>query len=110
MPWVRGDKLTPALKKQVLAGFIYRWTSDNQERERVWTKLHSKPRIPLVTDEEWLKTHVFHVLQDMSRLSRNHHTCRPEYYRIPGDSALDSTARVNMHRELTSEEQGSKGA
>jgi hypothetical protein len=61
---IEGNKLTWSQRKQVLANFIYRWTVDNVNRVRAWKVSvpdpKSWPRIPLISDEEWLGRYSFH--------------------------------------------------
>lgn len=76
-PVIRGDKLPPHLKAEVLRQFIYRWTSENQQRESAWGRM-DKPRIPLISDAQWLREHAFHVTKD-GRLSLKHHHAEPYY-------------------------------
>ena len=75
MPWVRGDKLSPELQRAVKDTFIYRWTKDNPHREDLYHG-RGKPRLPLISDEEWLCNTEFHVVKDETRLSRSHRFCR----------------------------------
>lgn len=77
-PIVRGDKLPEHLKREVLNSFIYRWTTGNTRREDVWKKIKGQPRIPLISDEQWLREHAFHVMKD-GRLSLRHHHAEPHY-------------------------------
>lgn len=64
--YIRGDRLSRTARSQVLARYIYRWTTDNPHRAQAWGKLKpsSHPRIPLVTDDEWLRDHSFAVRAD----------------------------------------------
>jgi hypothetical protein len=61
---IKGIQLSEQQKRQVLAAFIYRWTVDNHQREAAWN--HSVPdktqwpRIPLITDYEWLTRYSFY--------------------------------------------------
>jgi hypothetical protein len=72
MKLIKGDDLNQTQTEQVLSAFIYRWTSDNNARERVWANI-SKPTIPLVSDNQWLKDHAFWFINDGSRLATRHH-------------------------------------
>lgn len=76
---IRGDKLSSDQRRQVLAAFIYRWTSDNGQREAVWRGLRSQPTIPLQTDQQWLAEHAFHFTKDGSRLTRNRKHAEPAF-------------------------------
>ena len=77
-PIIRGDKLPSHLKAEVLRKFIYRWTTENQRRESSWSGISGKPRIPLISDAQWLREHAFHVTKD-GRLSLRHHHAEPYY-------------------------------
>jgi hypothetical protein len=33
---VRGDQLPSNLRREVLSSYLYRWTSDNPQRDRAW--------------------------------------------------------------------------
>jgi len=72
----RGENLTPKQIAQVKAAFLYRWTIENKDSE-AWAYI-STPRIPLVTDEEWIKEHAFYFRKD-GQLSRKHTSCVPVY-------------------------------
>ena len=58
--YVRGDNLPPTARAEVLAAFIYRWTSDNPSRKRAYARI-ARPRVPRITDEEWLRRYAFRV-------------------------------------------------
>jgi len=108
-PLVRGDKLPHNLRMEVRNRFIYRWTSDNDRRAEVYGLCpHCKtrggkpsetniacrqvhPTIPLQTDEQWLKTHAFHVTK-AGRLSERHNHAEPGYM------ADDETRKNPMSR------------
>jgi len=93
MKLVRGDRLTPRQRREVLAGFIYRWTTENPQRVRAWggcskcdvrhpyvnsksSDGHSHPTIPLVSDDAWLRQHAFYVTAP-GGLSQRHRHCEP---------------------------------
>lgn len=73
---VRGDELTPEMRRQVLNSFPFRWTSDNPQRLSAYkcdlcdlrhpyintqsSEGHTHPTIPLQTDNQWLSEHSFH--------------------------------------------------
>jgi hypothetical protein len=57
---VRGDQLPSNLRREVLSQYVYRWTSDNPQRERAWSTAGA-PTMPLVSDEQWLRDHAFYV-------------------------------------------------
>lgn len=75
---VRGDRLPSDLKREVLASYIYRWTSDNASRERAWRGIKGAPTIPLVSDEQWLREHAFHVT-DRGTLDKRQKNAEPAY-------------------------------
>ena len=77
-PLVRGDKLTPAARAEVLRAFIYRWTKDNERRESVRRGISGKPTIPLISDAQWLREHAFMVTKS-GELSRSHRYAEPHY-------------------------------
>jgi len=76
-PVIRGDKLPRHLQEEVLRTFIYRWTTDNTQREHAWRNLE-KPRIPLITDAQWLREHAFHVTK-AGKLDVRHAHAEPHY-------------------------------
>ena len=93
MKLVRGDRLTPRQRAEVLAAFIYRWTKDNAQRVQAWGRCskcdvcnpyvnlksaegHSHPTVPLVSDAEWLRQHAFYVTAN-GDLSQRHRHCEP---------------------------------
>lgn len=93
MELIRGDRLSPELRQQVLNAFIYRWTRDNPRRVEVYGNCpacdircphvgkadgHNHPTIEMVTDEEWLCEHAFYVTGD-GFLSAKHKHCEPAY-------------------------------
>lgn len=77
---IKGIDLTPSQKAQVLRSFIYRWTADNHQREAAWA--HSVPnrlewpRIPLITDYEWLTRYSFYFTP-VGRLSEKQTWAEP---------------------------------
>jgi hypothetical protein len=76
-PVIRGDKLPPHLKAEVLRKFIYRWTTGNTQLDQAYRGIET-PRIPMISDEQWLREHAFHVTKD-GRLSLRHHHAEPYY-------------------------------
>lgn len=96
MQLMRGDRLTAAVRKQVLAAFVHRWTHENakqtygggcpaciQHRQcggsvsvdgKPWHEYH----VPLVTDQEWLREHAFYVTA-AGGLSARHNHCEPAF-------------------------------
>jgi hypothetical protein len=76
--WVRGDKLSPKLRAEVLARFLYRWTHSNPNRERVWRGLSSRPTTLLISDEEWLRRYCFRVTRK-GELDRRVTHASPDY-------------------------------
>lgn len=75
--WITGDKLSPRTRKQVLASYGYRWTHENHHVYR--NMRHLAPRIPLVSDSEWLAEHAFKIKKDGTLDNRNRH-CMPAYF------------------------------
>jgi hypothetical protein len=73
---VRGDALTPEMRRQVENAFVYRWTKENKSRTSVYhcdkcdvannpfvgsnAEGHQHPTIPLQSDDEWLREHAFY--------------------------------------------------
>lgn len=75
---VRGDQLPSNLRREVLASYPYRWTSDNRERERVWRGIEGAPTIPLISDAQWLREHAFYVT-DRGTLDKRKKHAEPAY-------------------------------
>lgn len=75
---VRGDQLPSDLRREILASYPYRWTSDNRDRERVWRSIEGAPTIPLVSDEQWLHAHAFYVT-DRGTLDKRKKHAEPAY-------------------------------
>jgi hypothetical protein len=76
---VRGDKLSESARREVLESHGHRWTVENEARARRWhwAATIDPPRIPLVTDAQWLREHAFHVVRDGSRLMANRRHAEP---------------------------------
>lgn len=74
---IRGDKLTPAQRLEVLAAFVHRDTVERPwiEKDRI---RHGRT-VERVTDEEWLKTHAFYITQD-GHLATKPAYCEPASY------------------------------
>jgi hypothetical protein len=79
MKLITGADLTPTQTEQVLSAFLYRWTTGNSARERVWANISGKPTIPLITDHQWLNEHAFWFINDGSRLALNRKHAEPHY-------------------------------
>jgi hypothetical protein len=75
---VRGDRLPSDLRREVLARYVYRWTSDNPDRERMWRGREGAPTIPLVSDAQWLRDHAFYVTA-RGTLDRRRASAEPAY-------------------------------
>lgn len=75
MACVNGSKLTAATRAEVLNGYGYRLTVENEKRARSWYAAGgmAMPTAPLVTDSEWLASHAFHVKADGSLDARRRH-------------------------------------
>ena len=93
MPLVKGEDLTLSQRREVLAAFIFRWTSDNPHRLRVYRCPHCDlvnldfgkvgcrqyhPTILLQTDEEWIREHAFYV-NARGCLAANKNHCEPAF-------------------------------
>jgi hypothetical protein len=99
--WVRGDKLSSEARRQALASFAFRWTSDSPHRaaayglcphcrvrggapsshplsKKAGLCLDRHPIIPFQTDEEWLATHEFAVTR-RGALAARVRFCQPHY-------------------------------
>ncbi len=76
---IQGKSLTQSQRRIVLAAFVYRWTRDNEQRERAWAGIKGKPTVALQSDEEWLREHAFHFVNDGSRLMANRRHAEPAY-------------------------------
>jgi hypothetical protein len=77
---VRGDQLSESARRQVLAAFGYRWTIENESRARQWSRqsrLICPSGFARITDQQWLRQHAFHVVQDGSRLMKNRSHAEP---------------------------------
>jgi hypothetical protein len=91
---IRGDRLNARQREQVLAAFVYRWTTENPQRMAAYRKCHlcdirkpyvnatsasghTHPTIPLISDQQWLDEHSFHFIADGSRLSARHKWAEP---------------------------------
>ncbi len=79
MRLISGNDLNPRQTEQVLQAFIYRWTTGNNARERVWFGVCGKPTIPLISDNDWLRQHAFWFLNSGSRLAVSRRHAEPRY-------------------------------
>lgn len=77
---VRGTDLNQRQRQLVFAAFVYRWTKDNPHRLLAWGRVPEAdwPRVPLMTDEEWLTLHAFYFTKQGALDERYHH-CEPAY-------------------------------
>lgn len=89
---IAGTQLDSRQRQQVLAAFIYRWTSGNTRRTHVWkctlcdiktpyensttANGHTHPTIPLQTDEQWISAHAFYVNKN-GQWSKKPDYCEP---------------------------------
>lgn len=106
---LRGDELTPEMRKQVENAFIYRWTTDNRRRGDVYrcgkcdvmndpyvneksSEGHSHPTIPLISDDQWIKEHSFYFLND-GRLDPRKRHAEPVYLAQKNASTMDVALR-----------------
>ena len=78
MKLIKGTDLTPKQTQQVLCAYIYRWTTGNCARVRVWEKL-PKPKMALISDHEWLRIHAFWFVDDLSRPAKRRRHAEPAY-------------------------------
>jgi len=75
---VKGTELSETLKQEVLNSYIYRWTKENEGKARQAMGINS-PKIPPISDAEWLEQHAFYVTNDGSRLDARRRHCEPAY-------------------------------
>lgn len=75
MTLIRGNKLTAAQQREVLATFVHRYTIENRV---YWDRQHAKPTTPMPTDVEWLADHAFDITR-AGHLSRRHRYAEPAY-------------------------------
>lgn len=94
MKLILGSQLSPQARAQVLNAFIYRWTTGNTQRARVYkcakcdvrtpyqntisANGHTHPTMPLISDEQWLNEHAFWITKDGS-LARNRNHAEPAF-------------------------------
>jgi hypothetical protein len=94
MRLVKGNQLPETARREALAAFIYRWTSDNPRRTEVYKPCpgcdirnpavassaagHNHPTIRLKTDAEWLAAHAFWVTK-AGRLAANRRRAEPAW-------------------------------
>lgn len=83
---LRGNQLHPDDRKHVLAAFIYRQTFENQRANQADVK-RAGSRLPLITDEQWLRITEFPVRKD-GRLDSRVHYCETHHFEIPTHAAL----------------------
>ena len=76
---IKGIALTPRQKEIVRNAFIYRWTSDNKQREYAWANIKGRPTIPLISDEQWIKEHAFYFKRNGVDLSNK----KTEVWAVP---------------------------
>jgi len=78
---IRGDRLTPQQRREVLGAFSMRWTIDNVNRVANWANVPQteRPTIDLCTDDEWLRDHAFYFVADGSRLDWRYFFCEPAF-------------------------------
>jgi hypothetical protein len=73
---IRGDRLLPATRAEVLSAFLYRWTVENERRAREsqpWLA-HELPIVEpaMLTDAEWLASSAFYVNDDGTLTADRH--------------------------------------
>ena len=101
---MRGDRLPSELRRKVLASYIYRWTSDNPDRERAYRGIKGAPTIPLVSDDQWLREHSFWVT-DRGTLDKRKKHAEPAYMSDEkGSSKAHATKKspAQLQREIDS--------
>ena len=69
MKLIKGPDLSPSARRDVLAAFVYRQTTENGYPARN----PCNARVPAITDAQWLAEHAFYVTAT-GRLA-----CRPRY-------------------------------
>jgi hypothetical protein len=108
--WIRGNELTPAQEKKVLACFNYRWTVDNTKRADCWRDVpeHDQPSMALISDEEWLHEHAFYFSVDGKRLMTRT-SARPAYMAESGTNPLTPEASADVYLTFRLGEPGSYG-
>jgi hypothetical protein len=72
MKLVKGDKLAPETRREVLNAFVYRLTSENGYPARN----PCGARVPAISDTQWLSEHAFYVRVD-GKLARNRRHAEP---------------------------------
>ncbi|HPM83485.1 MAG TPA: hypothetical protein PLF81_22430 [Candidatus Anammoximicrobium sp.] len=99
---LRGDRLTADQRRQVLAAFVYRWTSENGQRGAAYGRCpvcgehggkpddpatayvapvacrQHHPTIPLVSDSRWIQDHAFYFTA-AGKLAERPRYCEPFY-------------------------------
>lgn len=94
MPLVKGSNLSTPLRQEVLSQYIHRWTHENATQtyggkcpacaqrdfrttnmtQKQWHEYH----VALITDEQWLAEHAFHVTR-RCKLNLNRRHAEPAY-------------------------------
>ena len=74
---VRGDKLAPSVRADVLRRYVHRMTDEARTSFPQFAKymLAQGYRMPRQNDDQWLSTKAFYVIDDGSRLDNRHHHC-----------------------------------
>ena len=72
---IAGNELNKKQRAEVLGAFIYRWTIENSQADRLYKNICA-PTIPKISDEQWLRTHAFLFVKDGSRLNARYKYCK----------------------------------
>jgi hypothetical protein len=70
--WIRGDKLSFSQRRQVLAAYIYRLTTENGYPQRN----PCGAKVAAISDTQWLAEHAFAFTKD-GRLDARYNHCEP---------------------------------
>jgi hypothetical protein len=73
---IRGDRLLPPTRAEVLSAYGYRWTVENQSRAEGLFDVRAAPGSITSTDAEWLRAHAFWCNRD-GRLTANRKSAEP---------------------------------
>jgi hypothetical protein len=80
MKWIRGDRLNPATRSDVLRRFIYRMTAESiaQYPDIAARMRIGGYRMPILSDADWLKTKAFAVKAN-GTLDNRERFCGPSF-------------------------------
>lgn len=71
---IKGSELPENLKRQVLAAYVYRLTTENGYPQR--NPCHA--RVPAISDAQWLAEHAFYVTA-RGTLGKRQHSAEPAF-------------------------------